>query len=77
MNQPPDPEGSEQKAQNVSQASRKGPPRIEMKEKGIKISERNLTEEDNDQNGRDENGDEQTDHSCASTSTGITWLILN
>ena len=48
-----------------------------MKEQGIEVSKRNLTEEDDDQNGRDENGDEKTDHGCASTSRGITWLILN
>jgi hypothetical protein len=72
MDQPSDPEGSEQKAQNVSQASRKDPPRIEMQEKSIEISKRDLTEEDDDQDGCDENGDEKTDHGCASTERRIT-----
>ena len=77
MDQPSDPEGSEQKAQNVSQASREGPPRVEMKEKDIEVSKRNLTDEDDDQDGCDENGDEKTDHGCASTGRRITWFILN
>ena len=77
MDQPPDPDGSEQEAQNVSQASREGPPRIEMKEEGIEVSKRNLTEEEEDQNGCDENRNEKYDHGRASQGGGITWLILN
>ena len=77
MDQPLDPESSEHQAQNVSQASRKGPQRIEMKEESIEISKRNLTEEDDNQDGCDENGNEKTDHGCAFRRKGITWFILN
>jgi len=48
-----------------------------MQEKSIEISKRDLTEEDDDQDGCDENGDEKTDHGCASTERRITWFILN
>jgi len=48
-----------------------------MQEKGIEVSKRDLTEEDNHQDGCDENGDEKTDHGCASKGRKITWLILN
>ena len=77
MDQPPNPQGPEQKTQNVPEASGKGPPRIEVKEKGREISKGNLTEEDDEEDACYENRDEKTDHSCASGSRGITWLILN
>ena len=77
MDQPPDPEGSEQEAKNVSQASRKSPPRIEMKEKSIEVSKRNLTDEDDNQDDCDENGDEKTDHGCACKPRRFMWFILN
>ena len=48
-----------------------------MQEKGIEVSKRDLTEEDNHQDGCDENGDEKTNHGCASRGREITWLILN
>jgi hypothetical protein len=48
-----------------------------MIEESIEVSKRDLTEEDDDQDGCDENGDEKTDHGCASTERRITWLILN
>jgi hypothetical protein len=48
-----------------------------MKEKSIEVSKRDLTEEDDDQDDCDENGDEKTNHRCASKNREITRLILN